>query len=196
MNSQGGSPAHIPSNHHVGPWLVDPQFHRDRHYWCCVLTIFSLPIYQGGLPRWLSGKESTRLCRRHGFDPWVGKTPWGTIMATHSSILAWKMPWTEEPGGLQSMGSQRVGKTAKEAHTQLPATHWTPYKHYLRFPSKCKVQSPTSWQGNWGSERLQNVYALIWLPGFPDGLSDKESACDAADTGLIPGSRRSLGGGK
>ena len=30
-------------------------------------------------------------------------------MATHSSILAWKMPWTEEPGGLQSMGSQRVG---------------------------------------------------------------------------------------
>ena len=30
-------------------------------------------------------------------------------MATHSSILAWEIPWTEEPGGLQSMGSQRVG---------------------------------------------------------------------------------------
>ena len=30
-------------------------------------------------------------------------------MATHSSTLAWKIPWTEEPGGLQSMGSQRVG---------------------------------------------------------------------------------------
>ena len=29
-------------------------------------------------------------------------------MATHSSILAWKIPWTEEPGGLQSTGSQRV----------------------------------------------------------------------------------------
>ena len=29
-------------------------------------------------------------------------------MATHSSILAWKIPWTELPGGLQSMGSQRV----------------------------------------------------------------------------------------
>ena len=29
-------------------------------------------------------------------------------MATHSSILAWEMPWAEEPGGLQSMGSQRV----------------------------------------------------------------------------------------
>ena len=30
-------------------------------------------------------------------------------MATHSSVLAWKMPWTEEPGGLQSMKSQRAG---------------------------------------------------------------------------------------
>ena len=30
-------------------------------------------------------------------------------MATHSSILAWKISWTEDPGGLQSMGSQRVG---------------------------------------------------------------------------------------
>ena len=30
-------------------------------------------------------------------------------MATHSSILAWKIPWTEEPGRLQSIGSQRVG---------------------------------------------------------------------------------------
>ena len=29
-------------------------------------------------------------------------------MATHSSILAWRIPWTEKPGGLQSMGSQRV----------------------------------------------------------------------------------------
>ena len=29
-------------------------------------------------------------------------------MASHSSILAWRIPWTEEPGGLQSMGSQRV----------------------------------------------------------------------------------------
>jgi len=29
-------------------------------------------------------------------------------MATHSSILVWRIPWTEEPGGLQSMGSQRV----------------------------------------------------------------------------------------
>ena len=30
-------------------------------------------------------------------------------MATHSSVLAWRTPWTEEPGGLQSMGLQRLG---------------------------------------------------------------------------------------
>ena len=32
-------------------------------------------------------------------------------MATHSSILAWEIPWTEEPGGLQSMGSQELDRT-------------------------------------------------------------------------------------
>ena len=36
------------------------------------------------------------------------KDPLEKDMATHSSILAWRIPWTEEPGGLQSMGSQRV----------------------------------------------------------------------------------------
>ena len=38
-----------------------------------------------------------------------GEDPLEKEMATHSSILAWRIPWTEEPGGLQSMGSQRVG---------------------------------------------------------------------------------------
>ena len=38
-----------------------------------------------------------------------GEDPLEMEMATHSSILAWKTLWTEEPGGLQSMGSQRVG---------------------------------------------------------------------------------------
>ena len=43
-------------------------------------------------------------------------------MATHSSILAWRIPWTEEPGGLQSMGSQRVGHNCSDLarmHTYL-----------------------------------------------------------------------------
>ena len=40
---------------------------------------------------------------------WGRADPPEKEMATHSSILAWQIPWTEEPGGLQSMGSQRVG---------------------------------------------------------------------------------------
>ena len=43
-----------------------------------------------------------------GFDPWVWEDPLEQGRATHSSILAWRIPWTEEPGGLQPMGSQRV----------------------------------------------------------------------------------------
>ena len=43
----------------------------------------------------------------------VGSLDWGDPlekeMVTYSSILAWRIPWTEEPGGLQSMGSQRAG---------------------------------------------------------------------------------------
>ena len=38
------------------------------------------------------------------FDTWVGKIPLEKGMVTHSSILAWRIPWTEEPDGLQSMG--------------------------------------------------------------------------------------------
>ena len=40
-------------------------------------------------------------------------------MATHSSILAWRIPWSEEPGGLQSMGSQRVRHAAAAAAKSL-----------------------------------------------------------------------------
>ena len=46
-------------------------------------------------------------------ETWVRSLGWEDPlekeMATHSNILAWKISWTEEPGGLQSMGSQRVG---------------------------------------------------------------------------------------
>ena len=54
-----------------------------------------------------SGKEPTCQCRRrkrHRFYPWLGRSPGGGH-ATHSSILAWRMPWTEDPGGLQSIAS-------------------------------------------------------------------------------------------
>ena len=56
-----------------------------------------------------SGKEPAcqcRRCKRCWFNPFIRKIPWRR--ATCSSILAWRMPWTEESGGLHCIGSQRV----------------------------------------------------------------------------------------
>ena len=64
-----------------------------------------------GFPNGTSGKEPVCQCRRlrrHRFNPWVRKIPLEEEMATHSSILAWRTPWTQEPGRLQSIGSNRV----------------------------------------------------------------------------------------
>ena len=67
------------------------------------------------LLRWLGGKES--VCQGQTLqetrETWVRslgqKDPLEKEVATHSSVLAWKIAWAEEPGRLQFMGSQRVG---------------------------------------------------------------------------------------
>ena len=56
----------------------------------------------------LSGKGSACNAGDAVSIPGSGR-PLGKSMATHSSILAWEIAWSEEPGGLQSLGSQRVG---------------------------------------------------------------------------------------
>jgi len=64
-----------------------------------------------GFPGGSPGKEPTCQCRRQKsqeFNLWVGKIPLEEGMAIHSSILAWRIPQTEEPGELKSMGLQRV----------------------------------------------------------------------------------------
>ena len=57
-------------------------------------------------------------------ETWVRYLVWEEAleqeMATHSSTLAWRIPWTEEPGGLQSMGSQRFGHDS----VTFPHTPW------------------------------------------------------------------------
>ena len=45
--------------------------------------------------------------KRHGFDPWVGKIPWRRAWQPTPVFSPGESPWTEEPGGLQSMGSQK-----------------------------------------------------------------------------------------
>ena len=70
-----------------------------------------------GFPCGPSGKEPAYQCRGHKrcwFHPWVRKDPLEEEMTTHFSIFAWRIPWTEEPGGLQSMGLQRDTTKATE----------------------------------------------------------------------------------
>ena len=52
------------------------------------------------------------------FNPWQ-EDPLEESMTTHSSILAWRIPWTEDPGRLQSVGSQRVGQDWLSTHSKI-----------------------------------------------------------------------------
>ena len=60
-----------------------------------------------GFPGGSDGKESACKAGDPGLIPGSGRSP-EEGMATHSSILAWRIPWTEEPGGLKFMELQRV----------------------------------------------------------------------------------------
>ena len=78
-------------------------------------------------------------------------------MATHSSILAWRIPWTEEPGGLQSTGSQRVGL---DWATSLSLTFTTLRKTRL---SKWKdnPQTVRTRLHIWQETCLQNIWRTL-----------------------------------
>ena len=67
--------------------------------------IINIICVQSGLPRQLFGEESACQCRDVSSVP--GSDSLEQEMASHSSILAWAIPWTEEPGGLQSISLQR-----------------------------------------------------------------------------------------
>ena len=84
---------------------------------CMVFSLFltHLLIYVTCLSHWdLTWIPVARMVKNLPVmqETWVQSLGWEDplerIMATHSSILAWRIPWTEEPGGLQSTGLQRV----------------------------------------------------------------------------------------
>ena len=99
-----------------------------------------LPCPEIGFSDGASGKESTcqrKRLKTHGFNPWVGKIPWRRALAAHSSIHAWRIPWTEEPGMLWSIALQRVGHD----WSNLACMHTSPCRdnrccQFIMFPSK------------------------------------------------------------
>ena len=116
------------------------------------------------------------------WDQFMGwEDPLGKGIATHSSTLAWRIPWTEEPGGLQSMGSQRVGhdwKPSMQAKCTLTAEallRWwaigsvwegqqrsqqTQYLMELTFYNKCGMKVRNSWEATWPCRFVLNLTGL------------------------------------
>ena len=111
--------------------------------------------WRSGFLWWLRWWRICLQSKRPGFDSWVGKVPWRRefvcssigdreAMAPHSSTLAWKIPWTEEPGGLQSVGSWRVG------HDWAASLSLFTFMHWRRKWQPTQVFLPGDSQG-WGS---------------------------------------------
>ena len=98
-------------------------------------------------------------------------------MATHSSILAWRIPRTAEPGGLLSMGLHRV----RHNWSDLAAAA----ARALAFLVAQLLKNPPAMWETW-------VRSLGWEV-FPDSSVGKESACNAGDPSSIPGLGRSAG---
>ena len=117
------------SSDHLKVSLVFARTYSCYHNASLPLPSPAVSIYCGSsssnhlwLPRWLSGKELACQCRRTKVRSLGQEDPLEEEMATHCRILAWRIPWTAIPGGLQSMGSQRVGHDRAHTHTVPPTT--------------------------------------------------------------------------
>ena len=108
-----------------GEWRLNGTIEKASTAWW---------VYGLGLSRWRRNQlERIRLPTQEPQEMWVWSLGWGDPlekkMATHSSILAWRIPWTEDPGRLQSRGSQRVGHYWAQQHStrvcgQLASNLW------------------------------------------------------------------------
>ena len=122
-------------------------------------------------------------------------------MAPHSSTLAWKIPWMEEPGRLQFMGSLRVGHNWASSLSLFTFMHsrrkWQPTPVFLPGESQGRG-SLVGWR-LWG-RRVGHDWSVLAAAAansrdFPGGSDGKVSAYNAGDLGLIPGLGRFPGEG-
>ena len=104
---------------------------------CSFRSIFKLmPIIFFKMNGGASGKEFACQRRSGWFHPRARKIPLEREMTSHASILAWEIPWTEEPGGLEAKQSQRVRHhwacvgTCTRTHTDTH-THTHPYTNII-----------------------------------------------------------------
>ena len=108
-----------------------------------------------------SDKEPSCQCKRHKrhrFDPSVRKIPCRMDgRATHSSILAWRIPWTEEPGRLQSVGLQRF------RHGWSNLAHTLIQTHVFLFGPMFFFFDSTLLRYNWNTLDGTYLKCILWL---------------------------------
>ena len=118
----------------------------------------------GSSPSWRTGKDSACQCRRPGFDPWVRKTPLGEGMATHSSVLAWTIPWMEEPDGatLREAAKSRTRLSDQHFHFfqyRLDTLQWASVIRAFRV-SRVSLESGSMVHAPPPSKRTQDTWSL------------------------------------
>ena len=146
-----------------------------RKWNCCIICYFL------GFPGGSDGKESTCNVGDLGSIPdW--EDPLEEGMATHSSILAWRIPWTEEPGGLQPIRSRTVGQDRAHAESKrLKSLLDFPVLFHQRVPNcsfcRCSLHLFTKGvgglcfpvsvlpQGWWEAVNISNGFCSFQTPG-------------------------------
>ena len=106
-------------------------------------TVQVTAIISLGLSWQFSSKGSTCQCGRLGFDSLSREGALEQETAAPSSILAWKIPWTKGPGGLQSMGLQRVGRDLATKQQEQQSNHYL-FVAYI-FPNALITGNFSSW---------------------------------------------------
>ena len=120
-------------------WFINEQNIIDLFPGFFHFFSFKSSYYLGRVSRWHSGKEFTCQQRRCWVQFLGQEDPLEKEMATHSNILAWRIPWAEEPGRQQSMG---VVKSWTWLSTHTP-THPHSYAH-----THTHTNTPSPWEGS------------------------------------------------
>ena len=152
-------------------------------------------IYDVGFPGGSGCKESACNAGDPGLVPGLGKSPGERNGSLHSSVLAWRIPWTEEPGGLWSMGLQRVDMTERRTFLFTSSTTYTYiYTHIYMYIHCFRMLAIVSNAAvNTGMHILfKLLFSFLWIHtqkmciyinnniwSFPGGAGSKEPACNA-----------------
>ena len=171
-------------------------FSLSRYYQSFKAGYIYIYILVNGHPWLLSGKESS--CNAGGtgavgFDPWViantlfqqhkrrlytwtspdgqhwNQIPWRRALQTHSIILEWRIPWTEKPGGLQSIGSQKSRTWLKWFSRAYVLVNWSSFLSSQVILMKLFTSPQISIVGRWRPHKI--------LEGSWKGLGVRNVCC-------------------